>query len=82
MISLECWPDGHHYDLKHEAEGDFFKNYESNIAKYKKTKTPSTLKFSFRKMNLQCLTVQKEYWNRGSCNFYYNIFPSSNMRAA
>ncbi|KAK9359191.1 hypothetical protein V1504DRAFT_441502 [Lipomyces starkeyi] len=67
----EKWLEQYEYDLKDEAIRDFMKNYNSNMAKYKKSNNPFTLKFRSRYAPTQSLI-----------GFYSSVFSPSNMAAA
>ncbi|KAK9310870.1 hypothetical protein V1524DRAFT_371998, partial [Lipomyces starkeyi] len=77
----EKWLEQYAYDLKDEAIRDFMKNYYSNMAKYKKTKNPFTLKFRSKYAPTQSLSVLKKKWNH-KLGFYSSVFSPSNMAAA
>ncbi|KAK9364918.1 putative transposase DNA-binding domain-containing protein [Lipomyces kononenkoae] len=81
LDDTEKWLEEYEYDLKDEAIRDFMKNYSSNMAKYKNTKKPFTLKFRSKYAPTQNLSVLKKKWNR-KLGFYSSIFSPSNMAAA
>lgn len=49
------------FDFKHDGVRDFFKSYKYIMAKYKRAKTPFTLKFRPKKAPSLCLTVFKYF---------------------
>ncbi|KAK9349556.1 hypothetical protein V1523DRAFT_400024, partial [Lipomyces doorenjongii] len=81
LSETEKWLDEYEYDLKDEAIRDFMKNYKSNMAKYKNSKKPFTLKFRSKMAQTQSLSVLKKKWN-SKFGFYSSIFSPSNMAAA
>lgn len=82
LEETERWLDEYDYDLKDEAVRDFMKNYNSNMAKYRKDGKPFSLKFRSKRAPTQSLSVLKKKWNRGERSFYHTIFSPSKLKSA